>query len=166
MTLWKLRNVNVIGTSDAVRAVRDARERVDAPTLARIVETSLYVQDLRAARHFYAEVLGLEMLLTASRLIALRVGGLSVLLLFHRSAMEHATSPPHTVRSPRGIDSPQQLLFAIPSDAVNTWIERLQQHGIAIENRTSSAQGSESICIRDPDGHAVELVTPGLWSHD
>ena len=37
-------------------------------------------------------------------------------------------------------------------------------HGIAIEGRTKWSRGGESVYFRDPDGHLLELATPGLWA--
>ncbi len=34
----------------------------------------------------------------------------------------------------------------------------------AIEGATSWSRGGRSIYFRDPDGHLLELATPGLWS--
>ena len=36
--------------------------------------------------------------------------------------------------------------------------------GIAIEGRTDWSRGGHSIYFRDPDGHLLELATPGLWT--
>ena len=40
---------------------------------------------------------------------------------------------------------------------------RLKAEDIAIEGRTKWPPGGESIYFRDPDGHLLELATPGLW---
>lgn len=162
MTLWKLRDEHGLSGRARDSAVRDGLPDAQAPTLSCIVETSVYVSDLHAARDFYARVLGLEVLLSGSRLLALRVGGLSVLLLFQRSA-PLAVPARHGIVQPGADGGVQQLWFAISPDAVSTWIDRLHHAGVPIEKRTSSPRGGESICIRDPDGHAVELVAPGLW---
>ncbi|MFL4996127.1 MAG: VOC family protein, partial [Microvirga sp.] len=50
------------------------------------------------------------------------------------------------------------------ADAVRDWEERLSEHGVAIEGRTNWSRGGHSIYFRDPDGHLVELATPGLWA--
>jgi len=39
----------------------------------------------------------------------------------------------------------------------------LRDAGIAIEGRTQWPRGGHSIYFRDPDGHLLELATPGLW---
>ena len=39
----------------------------------------------------------------------------------------------------------------------------LTEANVAIEGRTKWPRGGESIYFRDPDGHLLELATPGLW---
>jgi catechol 2,3-dioxygenase-like lactoylglutathione lyase family enzyme len=39
----------------------------------------------------------------------------------------------------------------------------LRAPGRALEGRTKWPRGGESIYFRDPDGHLLELATPGLW---
>jgi catechol 2,3-dioxygenase-like lactoylglutathione lyase family enzyme len=38
--------------------------------------------------------------------------------------------------------------------------------GIAIESRITWARGGTSLYFRDPDGHSLEVATPGLWPND
>jgi catechol 2,3-dioxygenase-like lactoylglutathione lyase family enzyme len=40
----------------------------------------------------------------------------------------------------------------------------LASRGVAIEGRNDWSRGGRSIYFRDPDGHFLELATPGLWS--
>jgi catechol 2,3-dioxygenase-like lactoylglutathione lyase family enzyme len=40
----------------------------------------------------------------------------------------------------------------------------LREQGVAIEGRTDWSRGGHSIYFRDPDGHLLELATPGLWA--
>ncbi len=56
------------------------------------------------------------------------------------------------------------MAFAIAADALSDWEGRLRQHGIAIEGRSDWSRGGHSIYFRDPDGHLLELATPGLWA--
>jgi len=44
------------------------------------------------------------------------------------------------------------------------WEERLRDRDVAIEGRTDWSHGGHSIYFRDPDGHLLELATPGLWA--
>lgn len=43
------------------------------------------------------------------------------------------------------------------------WEARLAQAEVEIEGRATWPRGGKSIYFRDPDGHLVELATPGLW---
>jgi len=36
--------------------------------------------------------------------------------------------------------------------------------GIPIEDRKTWDRGGQSIYFRDPDGHLLELATPGVWT--
>jgi catechol 2,3-dioxygenase-like lactoylglutathione lyase family enzyme len=55
------------------------------------------------------------------------------------------------------------VAFAISADELQEWETRLREHAIAIEGRTRWSRGGTSLYFRDPDGHLVELATPGLW---
>lgn len=134
-----------------------------APQIERIVETALYVDDLPRARAFYVETLGFEPLMESPRLVALGIGGQSVLLLFQRGATSEPLPTTGGVVPPHGASGAQHLAFAIPSSALERWLARLKQLDVAIESRVRWPRGGESIYVRDPDGHSVELITPGLW---
>jgi catechol 2,3-dioxygenase-like lactoylglutathione lyase family enzyme len=56
------------------------------------------------------------------------------------------------------------LAFAVTAQALPEWEQRLGAHEVAIEGRTVWSRGGHSIYFRDPDGHLVELATPGLWA--
>jgi catechol 2,3-dioxygenase-like lactoylglutathione lyase family enzyme len=51
----------------------------------------------------------------------------------------------------------------IAADELPAWETRVGDFGIAIEGRTNWPRGGISIYFRDPDGHLLELATPGLW---
>lgn len=132
--------------------------------LGRVLETALYVDDLARAARFYEQVLGLAALSEDSRFRAYDVGGASVLLLFKRGAtletvhLPGGTIPPHDGRGPL------HVAFAITAEALPDWERRLGEQEIAIEGRTDWPRGGHSIYFRDPDGHLLELVTPGVWA--
>jgi catechol 2,3-dioxygenase-like lactoylglutathione lyase family enzyme len=136
----------------------------DPPKLNGVLETVLYVDDLDRATAFYEDVLGLATLAKDSRFRAYDVAGRSVLLLFKRGAtLETVTLPGGTI-PPHDGHGPLHIAFAVSAEDLPTWERRLGQHGIAIEGRTRWSRGSESIYFRDPDGHLLELATPGLWA--
>lgn len=133
--------------------------------LERIVESALYVDDLPRSRRFYVDVLGGDVLLDTRRLLALSIGGVNVLLLFQRGATTEPLPTPGGVVPPHGGTGIQHIAFAVPDQAaLQSWAARLEQHGIEIESRVRWQRGGESVYVRDPDGHSIELITPGLWA--
>jgi catechol 2,3-dioxygenase-like lactoylglutathione lyase family enzyme len=133
------------------------------PKLGRVLETALYVDDLERAAAFYEQVLGLASISKDSRFHAYDVGGTSVLLLFKRGATLETVYLPGGTIPPHDGDGPIHMAFAIGADELPVWEERLGAHGIAIEGRTDWPRGGHSVYFRDPDGHLLELVTPGVW---
>ena len=134
------------------------------PKLNGVVETALYVDDLARARGFYETVLGLTPLFSDSRLCAFDVGSRSVLLLFLRgSTLETVVMPGGTI-PPHDGAGPIHIGLAIAAEDLPGWEERLRAHGVAIEGRATWRRGGTSLYFRDPDGHLLELLTPGLWT--
>ena len=132
--------------------------------LDRVIETCLYVDDLDRGASFYEKVLGLKALTSDARFRAYDVGGQSVLLLFRRGATLETVHMPGGTIPPHDGHGPLHMAFAIAADALPQWEERLHDHGIAVEGRTDWSRGGHSIYFRDPDGHLLELATPGLWT--
>ena len=134
------------------------------PQLDAVLETALYVDDLDRAVRFYADVLELKPLYQDSRLTAFSVGGRSVLLLFPRGGSLETVHMPGGTIPPHDGAGPLHVAFAIGKDELPKWEARLAANAIAIEGRTTWKRGGESIYFRDPDGHLLELATPGLWA--
>jgi catechol 2,3-dioxygenase-like lactoylglutathione lyase family enzyme len=134
------------------------------PKLDGILETALYTDDMARAQAFYEDVLGLQPIFSDSRLRAYGVASRSVLLIFRRgSATKTVTIPGGTIPGHDGA-GPLHVAFAIGKDELDQWEKHLASRGIAIEGMTSWSRGGRSIYFRDPDGHLLELATPGLWS--
>ena len=127
-----------------------------------VLETSLYVDAFQRARPFYEQVLGLNSIYRDARLCAYDVGGRGVLLLFLRGASLAPSRLPGGVVPPHDGHGPIHMAFSITADALADWEARLAEAGVAIESRVKWRRG-ESIYFRDPDGHVLELATPGLW---
>ena len=134
------------------------------PKLNSVLETALYVDNLETAARFYEEVLGLPVLTQDSRFRAYDVGGRNVLLLFQRGATLETVHLPGGTIPPHDGHGPLHVAFAIGADELPAWTERLAAQGIAIEGRTDWPRGGHSLYFRDPDGHLLELATPGLWA--
>jgi catechol 2,3-dioxygenase-like lactoylglutathione lyase family enzyme len=133
------------------------------PKLDCVLETALYVDDLDRAGAFYAGLLELAPLYADERLRAFAVGTTSVLLLFRRGASLATVTMPGGTIPPHDGSGPVHVAFAITADELAPWEERLRERGIAVEGRTDWPRGGRSIYFRDPDGHLLELATPGLW---
>jgi catechol 2,3-dioxygenase-like lactoylglutathione lyase family enzyme len=133
------------------------------PSLERILETGLHTADMERARRFYEEVMGLAPMFSDKRLTAYDAGGGSVLLVFLRGASEEPVAVPGGTIPGHGGAGRLHFAFAISADQLGTWEEQLRRHNIEIEARMDWERGGKSIYFRDPDGHLVELATPGLW---
>jgi catechol-2,3-dioxygenase len=135
-----------------------------APPVTGILESSLYVESLERAREFYQSLFGFEQLFADARLCALGVAGRQVLLLFTKGGSDHPNVVPGGVIPPHGGDGSLHVAFAIPAESLAAWEARLAERGIAVAGRVNAPRGGTSLYIHDPDGHLVELATPGLWT--
>lgn len=134
------------------------------PELGGVLETALYVDDLGRASDFYRDVFELRQLFRDDRLCAYSVGDRNVLLLFRRGASLESVSMPGGTIPPHDGHGPAHVAFAIAAASLPEWETRLRAHAIAIEGRTAWPRGGQSIYFRDPDGHLLELATPGVWT--
>ncbi len=128
------------------------------PRLHGVLETSVYATDLKAARAFYGDVLGLTVLVeTDGRHVSFRCGT-GVLHVFHPSASQTSDSMP-----PHGAEGPGHAAFAIRHDDLDRWRAHLTEHGIAIEEEQTWPGGGRSLYVRDPAGNSIEVATTDLW---
>lgn len=129
------------------------------PTVSGILETALYVDDIERSARFYQDLFGFEIVSSGARLTAIAVPGRQVLLLFKKGASLNLPTIPH--------DGTGQLhmAFAIDRSELEPWAERLKEKKIDIVDRIEWERGGVSLYFRDPDGHLIELATPGLWSN-
>jgi len=135
-----------------------------APVLNSVIETVLYTSDMSRTRQFYERVMGLRPMFEDGRVTAYAVGP-TVLLLFQQGTTE-TPAHPHGGTIP-GHDGTGRLhfAFAIDTDNLPAWRERLARNEVAIEGEVSWPRGAQSLYFRDPDQHLVELVTPGIWAN-
>ena len=136
------------------------------PRVEGVVETILYVEDLARAVAFYRDVMGLRAMTgDGERFQAFDVRAGQVLLLFKRGATLEpvpapvGTIPPHDGRGPLHVG------FAIAAESYGAWRERLAACEVTVESETAWERGGRSLYFRDPDGHLVELITPGIWEN-
>jgi catechol 2,3-dioxygenase-like lactoylglutathione lyase family enzyme len=131
--------------------------------VAHILETSLYVADLDRSQQFYEALFGFPVFMRDRRMCALGVPGAQVLLLFRRGGSLAPSPAPGGTIPPHDGQGNLHLCFAIPEDTLAAWEERLAAAGIAVESRVRWPRGGTSLYFRDPDGHSLEVATPGLW---
>jgi catechol 2,3-dioxygenase-like lactoylglutathione lyase family enzyme len=123
-----------------------------------VLETSLYVQDLKRAMAFYERVLGRTTIdeFPAGRGAALQVGsGPSVLLLFSAEITRTGGT-----LAPHGSTGEGHVAFRVDPAEMPAWRERPKQH-VAIEKDFNG--NSPSIYFRDPDGNSLELAVSSIW---
>lgn len=136
------------------------------PPIAGLLETALYVDDLDRSIRFFAEVLGLPVMTSFGRGAALDAGSGGVLLLFRRGESrrgwvnERGTVPGHDG------SGPLHLAFAIEEVSYEPWRRHLDTNQVAMRGEVLWDGGAHSLYFEDPDGHVLELATPGLWPND
>lgn len=134
------------------------------PKPTHIAETALYVDDLDRAEQFYTRLFDCGVLLRDVRLRVLRIADEQVLLLFLRGASAQSTPlAGGTVPAHDGA-GPLHVCFGIRAEDLAAWEDKLAALNIPVESRLRWPAGATSLYFRDPDDHAVELATPGLWT--
>jgi catechol 2,3-dioxygenase-like lactoylglutathione lyase family enzyme len=128
-----------------------------------ILETCLSVADLEKARAFYERVFGYPVMRSDERFCAMDVGGEQVLLLFLKGSDPDGTVLPFGKIPAHGASGRSHIGFRIPAESLRVWRARLIELGIGIESEFVWPEGGTSIYFRDPDGHLLELLTPGVW---
>ena len=133
------------------------------PNLLGVLETVLYVDAFERACPFYEQVLELNSIYCDQRLCAYDVGSRGVLLLFLRGHSLETVKMPGGTIPPHDGHGPAHIAFSIATDDLANWETQLSEAGVTIEGRTRWPRGGVSVYFRDPDGHLLELATPGLW---
>ncbi len=128
-----------------------------------ILEAALYVADLERAAKFYAELFGFERIEGDARFCAFGVAGRQVLLLFLRGGSVEGKQLPGGKIPSHDAQGQMHIAFSMNEDEWAPWLEHLAALGIPVESEVQWPRGGRSVYFRDPDGHSIELVTPGCW---
>ena len=133
------------------------------PPIDGLLETALYVDGMARSVAFFRDVLGLAPLIEGERLTAFDAGGQGVLLVFAREqSCEDMPSPGGVVPGHDG-RGPLHMAFAIAADSYDAWHAHLTRAGVPMRGEMRWPRGGRSLYFEDPDGHLLELATPGLW---
>jgi len=141
---------------------KSTSDRAGPPPSA-VLETCLYVEDLERARDFYVGLFGYPVMEFDERFCGLNVGAGQVLILFVRGSNPQGTVLPHGIIPSHDGSGRSHIAFSTPTDSLACWQARLRERGIAVESIINWPTGGTSVYFRDPDGHLLELVTPGTW---
>jgi len=128
------------------------------PPLTGLLEVAVYVDDIARSVEFYRRVLDFEAIYEGDRLWALGVAGRQVLLICLRTASADLPAIAHDA------EGRQHVAFAVARTDLDAWNERLETLSVPIEQIREWPRGGRSLYFRDPDGHLIELATPGVWS--
>jgi catechol 2,3-dioxygenase-like lactoylglutathione lyase family enzyme len=151
--------------SDTGAASAGAASASAAPPLTGILETALYVADVERSAAFYQRLFGARVLLDEpGRMRALDVAGRQVLLLFLVGASDEENPVPGGVVPPHDAQGRIHVCFAIPAASLDAWRRHLDALGVPLASEVHAERGATCLYLRDPDGHLVELATPGLWA--
>jgi len=126
------------------------------PRTEAILESSLYVDDVATSARFYERIFGFRVIADFGRGCAMAAGERQVLLLFRKGGSLEGSTP-------HDGNGQLHLAFAIRTGELAGWEAWLAENGIAVEDKTNWERGGTSLYFRDPDGHLLEVATPGVW---
>ena len=129
------------------------------PPINGLLETSLYVEDLQKSAQFYQSLFGFTPMVMSERLIAMEVKEGQVLLLFKKRGSLQPAQGSHDG------NGRLHLAFAVDASEVEPWRVHLHERNIAIAEEITWERGGDSVYFRDPDGHLLEIGSPGIWAN-
>jgi catechol 2,3-dioxygenase-like lactoylglutathione lyase family enzyme len=129
------------------------------PTINGVLETTLYVENVERSATFYGETLGFHVVDSSDRLVAMKIAEKQILLLCTKGGV----TSDEPIAQHHG-EGRFHLALAIPANEYGSWRDALTGKGVAIEVEHDWPLGGRSLYFRDPDGHLVELATPGVWT--
>jgi len=135
------------------------------PRLGGVLETALYTDDKPRLVRFFRETMGLACLRDEERLTAFDAGGASVILVFARGgSVEGEDTAAGHIPGHDG-SGPLHLAFKVTEQDFPLWQERLRAGGAPDLGEIVWPAGGRSWYFEDPDGHVLEIATPGLWAN-
>jgi catechol 2,3-dioxygenase-like lactoylglutathione lyase family enzyme len=124
----------------------------------RLFEATLNASDLTAAKRFYHDVVGLEVISDLEdRGVAFRCGSTVLLVFDPERTRVSGDLPAH------GAVGDGHVAFTANASELDAWRRHLRAHGVVIESEVDWPEGGRSIYFRDPAGNVLELAPPTLW---
>lgn len=130
-----------------------------------VVETAISVANVAASARFYEDLFGFKKLLEDPRICAFDVAPGHVFLIFLLGGSLEPIETPGGMIPAHDSKGEQHFAFGIAASDFDAWCDRLTSRSIAIESIVNWPLGGRSIYFRDPDRHAVELITPRVWEN-
>lgn len=81
-----------------------------------------------------------------------------MLLFFNPEDSKKKDSPP-----PHFGSGKMHVAFEVPQDEYESAKKHILDNGIDIIHEETWSNGRHSFYFNDPNGHVLEIVTPGLW---
>ena len=123
-----------------------------------ILETCLYVSDIKKATAFYQALFDLEpYAVENNRHVFFRIGD-CMLLLFNSAVTKKGGSVPA-----HGVTGQGHVAFTIEHRKLQFWRNRLEEQNIEIEQEYVWPSAGKSIYFRDPFMNSIELATSDTW---
>ena len=123
-----------------------------------ILETSLYVSDIKKAAAFYELLFDLEPhAVEDSRHVFFRIGDCMLLLFNPAETRKGGSVPAH------GATGQGHVAFTIKHEELDFWKNRLGEQKIQIEQEYVWPSGGKSVYFRDPFMNSIELATSNTW---
>jgi catechol 2,3-dioxygenase-like lactoylglutathione lyase family enzyme len=155
-----------VAKTTKLAVVRESRARGKRPPVSGVLETALVVEDVLRATRFYQQLFGFDALVQNERLCSLKVRAAQVLLLFKRGgSLDDMRLPGGILPGGMDADGRTHMAFAVEPEHLEDWHDWLQRNEVPVESTVHWERGGTSVYFRDPDGHLLELATPGVWAN-
>ena len=129
-----------------------------------VLETCLYAADLLAARHFYSEILGLELFSeVVGRHLFFRCGDGMLFIFDPAIASTKSVTVGGGAIPNHGSIGAGHIAFRATLDELTAWKAHLTEHSVEIESEVVWGEGMQSIYFRDPAGNSLEFATPIMY---
>ncbi len=124
----------------------------------KIKETCIYVKDLEQTRHFYEDLLGLQLISLVKERHVFFKAGQSVLLCFiAEETLLQEELPPH------GATGIIHFAFEVEAGDYESALKHVKSCGIKVLYEQLWKNNLKSFYFSDPDKNLLEIIQEGLW---